>query len=175
MMTGSEPASAAPVGQQSQTSSSISPRVSTVPSYAILANLRLIPTGGPSGSNSPESKSSASRRPSSHTAPIPPSQGNSDTKPCSVSAPSSFSSPCSTKLRPPSADVAYAMSYAAKLSGAAFSQCAIQTSDVTGTTDGKSAQFTTKSAPVATVRGSLQASPSRTEKRSAVPSSAGSS
>src|SRR5690606_6155071 len=66
-------------------------------------------------------------------------------------------------------------SYAAKLSGAARSQCAIQISDVTGTTDGRSAQLTKKSSPLAAVRGSLQASPSRSEKRSAVPSSAGSS
>src|SRR5690606_35771010 len=98
------------------------------------------------------------------------------TNPCSTSVPSSLRSPCSTKVRPPSDDVAYAMSYAAKLSGAAFSQCAIRTSDVIGTTDGKSAQLTTKSSPVATVRGSVQPSPPSTEKRSAsTPSSAGSS
>src|SRR5690606_18808646 len=173
--TGPADVTAAAVRQQSHASSSTSPCAANVPSGRMRANRRLVPTGGPSGSKWPDSNCSAIRRPSSHTTPTSPSHGNQDTKPCSLNVPSRFSSMPSPNVAPPSSDSANTMSYDPTLPAAMRSQCAAQRFEATGATPGKSAQLTSRSSPLAIVRGVPNASSSSTANLSAVTPASGSS
>src|SRR5690606_20540415 len=139
--------SAAAVWQQSQARSSSTVSGAAVPSAETVVVRTVISfvAGAPSAS--------ANLRPSSQTAArAPAAAGNNETKPCSVAVPSRCGTTWPVHVAPPSAERATCTSYAYVPGPLRTSQCAASEPSGSATTDGKSAQFTKKCGPRATVR-----------------------